>query len=182
MKRINYIPLYTYEDYRQWKGEWELIGGHPHAMSPSASFRHQKTSASIIHSLTGLLDGTDCCRKGCTAVADVDWIVDDDTVVRPDVMIVCGKITEHYLHFPPALIVEILSPSTALKDRNIKHNLYEAQGVRYYILVEPDTLSAQVLELVDGEYVENGSLTDFVLANGCTLNWDVREVLASIED
>lgn len=182
MKAFNYIPLYTYEDYRQWEGDWELIGGHPHAMSPSASFRHQKVSARIIHALTGLLDDVDNCKKRCTAVADVDWIVDDDTVVRPDVMIVCGTIAERYLRFPPALIVEILSPSTALKDRNIKFNLYQEQGVRYYILVEPETRSAQVMELRNGEYVENSALSRFTLGEGCILEWDVKEVLSFIED
>ena len=53
-------------------------------------------------------------------------------------MIVCGKIKNDYLTFPPNLILEISSPSTRMKDRNTKYNLYEMCGVKYYIIADPE--------------------------------------------
>jgi Uma2 family endonuclease len=56
----------------------------------------------------------------CVVFTELDWKISKETVVRPDVMIVCGKIETDYLEFPPVLIVEILSPASLVKDRNIK--------------------------------------------------------------
>lgn len=50
--------------------------------------------------------------------------MEEDTVVQPDVLIVCKPITKNFLDFPANLVVEILSPSTVLKDRNSKILLY----------------------------------------------------------
>lgn len=38
---IKILPHYTYEDYRQWERQWELIDGIPFAMSPAPTPRHQ---------------------------------------------------------------------------------------------------------------------------------------------
>jgi hypothetical protein len=32
---VKILPYYTYEDYVQWEGKWELIDGIPYAMSPA---------------------------------------------------------------------------------------------------------------------------------------------------
>ncbi|WP_066323347.1 Uma2 family endonuclease [Anoxybacteroides amylolyticum] len=47
-------------------------------------------------------------------------------IVQPDLLVVCDKqkITEKSCDGPPDLTIEVLSPSTALKDRNEKYNLY----------------------------------------------------------
>lgn len=42
-----HLPHYTYSEYVQWEGRWELIGGIPFAMSPQPSFRHQRVSRRI---------------------------------------------------------------------------------------------------------------------------------------
>jgi len=41
------LPHYTYEDYSNWEGRWELIQGIPYAMSPSPSYTHQRISQKI---------------------------------------------------------------------------------------------------------------------------------------
>ena len=68
---------------------------------------------------------------------ETDWIVADDTVVRPDVVIVCGEFPERHIMAPPRLIVEILSPTTEEKDRTAKRDLYAFQAVEYYLIVDP---------------------------------------------
>jgi hypothetical protein len=39
---IKILPHYTYSDYEQWEGQWELIDGIPYAMSPLPVPKHQK--------------------------------------------------------------------------------------------------------------------------------------------
>ncbi len=39
--KIEYLPKYKYDDYKQWEGKWELIHGIPYAMSPALGFEHQ---------------------------------------------------------------------------------------------------------------------------------------------
>lgn len=72
----------------------------------------------------------------CEVLYKTDWRVTEDTVVRPDVMVVCETIQENFVTAPPSLILGILSPSTVLKDRNTKFNLYKACGVRYCLIAD----------------------------------------------
>ena len=46
----------------------------------------------------------------------------------------------------------MISPATALKDRHTKYSLYESQGIKYYLLVSPDTEEAEIFELENGSY------------------------------
>ncbi len=89
----------------------------------------------------------------CRTLMPVDWQIDEHTVVQPDVLVVCGADIEgEKLIIPPVLVFEILSPSTARKDRTIKYQLYKDAGVRYYCLGDPETSSAEVFELKDKNY------------------------------
>ena len=60
-------------------------------------------------------------------------------VVQPDVFVVCDekKITEANIHGSPDLIIEVLSPAIALKDKREKKALYEKHGIKEYIIVDP---------------------------------------------
>lgn len=82
----------------------------------------------------------------------VDYRVADDIILQPDLLIVCNKIEKNYLDFPPVLLAEILSPSTQLKDRHTKFQIYQSQGVKYYLIVSPDTEEIEVYELENNEY------------------------------
>lgn len=48
---IKILPNYTYADYSQWEGRWELIEGIPHSMIPVPNMRHQWVSANLIAEL-----------------------------------------------------------------------------------------------------------------------------------
>ena len=56
-------------------------------------------------------------------------------------------ITEANIQGTPDLVVEVLSPSTADRDRQLKLGLYARFGVREYWIVDPIEESVQVLEL-----------------------------------
>ena len=88
---------------------------------------------------------------GCNVYQAIDWIINDDTILQPDVLIVCGEI-KHLLDFAPVLVVEILSKATALKDRNNKFHIYEKQGVKYYLIINPENEMEEIYELNEGIY------------------------------
>jgi Uma2 family endonuclease len=179
MKAIDYIPLYTYKDYQLWQGDWELIHGYPHAMSPSPVRKHQLIVGKLNSQFNRLFETKNGCGN-CEVYSDLDWIVNDSTVVRPDVMIACGKFDD-FLNFPPVLVIEVLSNSTSMKDRNIKYNLYKAQKVNYYILINPDNRVTEIFEWRDGDYVLSSECKAFVLDKNCTLEFDIADFISLLK-
>ncbi len=145
------LPHYTYKDYIQWEGAWELIQGIPYAMTPAPKIRHQRLSTKITQYLGELLK--DC--NECEALLPVDWQISEDTVVQPDVLVVCPdsrNIGDEKLEITPVLIFEVLSSSTSQKDKVVKYQLYENAGVTYYCLVDPVSISASVYVLENEKY------------------------------
>ena len=163
------IPHYTYDDWVIWEGKWELIEGHPIAMSPTPVPAHQRAAAEIRTELTLALRKANC--KECRAYDPLDYKISEDTILEPDILIVCGEIKKKYLDFPPALVVEILSPSTALKDRHTKYELYEKQGVKYYLIVDADKKTIEVYELSGKKYRKQSKSASnkFHLADDCII-------------
>jgi Uma2 family endonuclease len=68
------------------------------------------------------------------------------------VLIVCDKIEKKFLDFSPTLVVEVLSPSTASKDRGEKMELYQSQAVKYYLIIDPQFNKIEVYELIENHY------------------------------
>lgn len=150
------LPHYTYKDYSQWEGRWEVIHGIPYAMTPSPRMRHQRLSMIIAFQLNELLGTCGICQT----YQAIDWQITDDTIVQPDILVVCGDFEEREkLLVPPALVIEILSPSTARKDKIVKYELYQNAGVKYYCMVEPDPFSVAVFTLQNEEYLQTEDFT-----------------------
>ena len=155
---------YTWDDYRAWDdGErWELIAGEPYCMSPAPTSRHQAIVTDLAAVLHRRLEGGPCR----TFVSPIDVKLSRDDVVQPDVVVVCDRsqILETHVEGPPALVVEILSPSTQRHDRVRKLRLYARSGVREYWLVHPYPAVVEVLELggdgyrIAGVYTEGETL------------------------
>jgi Uma2 family endonuclease len=110
----------------------------------------------------------------------LDWIVQSDTVVRPDVMVVCGAQPKRHLEKPPVLTIEILSESTADKDRHAKRELYENNRVKHYVIADVSEKSLQWLELQsDGKYedvstrISNGQFC-MSLEDGCDIRIECK--------
>jgi len=73
----------------------------------------------------------------------------------PDVAVVdASSFDTLYQEQPPALAIEVSSPSTRIYDRNRKKDVYEGFGIPSYWIVEPDRDSPRliVFELSDGKY------------------------------
>ena len=139
-------PKYTYEDYKLWEGDWELIGGYPFAMAPSPMGRHQKVMMRL-----GTIFHEELEECECEVYPELDWIINEKTVVRPDLAIYCEDV-EEYPKTTPKIVVEIVSKSTADKDEEIKFGLYEQEGVEYYVLAYPEFGKVRIFKLEDGKY------------------------------
>ena len=140
---------YTYDDYKNWEGDWELIEGLPVSMAPAPMRIHQQLAREIFFMLQEELR-EEC--ESCELLYEIDWKISQESVVRPDIVLTCDDDGEAYLTKAPKIIFEILSPSTAKKDETVKFDLYEAEGVQYYILVYPDDLKAKAYTLKEGKY------------------------------
>ena len=174
---IEDLPHYSYDDYKLWEGDWELIRGIPYALAPSPSWQHQHFGAVFITAFIEALKKTQA-DNDCKVLYSCDWIVNNDTVVRPDVMIVCDKIEGDYPTKPPILILEILSPQSILKDRNTKFNLYQSYGVNYYLLANVERQQVEVFVLNNNRYEQAENITSFVLTNTCTIQVNLQDLFS----
>ena len=148
----------TYTDFCEWGDDgqrWELVDGMPYLMA-SASTKHQDVSGNLIWKFREHLHG-----KKCKTFADLDvrlnWDKADDTVFRPDLLVICNsdKIGDSFINGAPDLIIEILSPSTKKHDITTKFVKYREAGVKELWYVDPDTQVVQVFKLEKGEYLAN---------------------------
>ena len=145
---------FTYRDYLLLpeQDRRELIEGDFYAV-PAPSFRHQTISRDLG---TLLWDFVKTNNLGVVLWAPVDVVLSEESVVQPDILFVSNErreiITEDNIHGAPDLAVEILSPSTADRDKELKLRLYAQAGVREYWIVDPDERSVQVMELGSSGY------------------------------
>jgi Uma2 family endonuclease len=173
MSNLELLTRYTYDDYCQWEGDWELIEGIPVSMAPAPMRIHQQIARELFLALNALEE----CE--CEVLYEIDWKLANDTVLRPDIVLICDDEHERYLTKAPKVIIEILSPSTAQKDERVKFNIYEAEKVEYYILVYPDDLKAKVYKINNHKYTKVGDFTKEKLEFediGCELSVDFKEV------
>lgn len=151
---------YTYADLMDWDGEtrYELYNGQPVALA-SPSFTHQRVCAELFAQLHEYLRGKSCRVlyapfDVCLFAEEKDQPEDIETVIQPDVFVVCDpkNLSEQRCNGAPDLIIEVLSPSTRRRDRLTKFDLYQRAGVREYWIVDPEAQIVQVHLLEDGRY------------------------------
>ena len=171
---LKYYQRYTVAEWEHWQDRWELINGFPYAMSPMPTSFHQNINGKILHQLYNLLD--DC--NSCKVYLPINWKVDNETVVHPDISVVCPGFEGTYLEYAPKIIFEILSPSTVLKDRNQKFDLYEAQQVEQYVIVNPESETAEIYFLENNKYkkVFENREGIFVFETECKIDFDFVKI------
>ena len=146
------VEYYSYEEYCQWEGDWELIDGVPLAIAPAPMINHQVIAGEILFELKS---STGNCKE-CLVFGEADWKVNDDTVVKPDVVLICNETNDAYMTKAPEIIVEVISKSTAKRDEKTKFKLYEKEKVKYYVIVYPDDFKAKIYRLENGNYTKEG--------------------------
>ncbi len=151
---------FTYDDYCRLPADrrYELIDGEFYAMAPAPGRAHQKC---LIRLFRYLDDWIGKRRLGEILVAPFDVILSEHDTMQPDLLYVAnanrGIITERACEGAPDLVVEILSPATAGRDRGLKRERYAAFGVREYWLVDPAAGTVEVLTWAEGEYLSLGT-------------------------
>jgi Uma2 family endonuclease len=146
---------FTYADYLSWPDDerWELINGTAYDMSPAPSRRHQDILRELSLQIAGFLQDKPC--RIYYAPFDVRLPEGNETekeiktVVQPDLVIICDekKLDDKGCIGAPDIIIEILSPATAVKDKIEKFSIYEKHKVKEYWLVEPSDNTVMVFTL-----------------------------------
>ena len=149
---------YTFADCLTWSENEriEIINGEAVMMAPPTRI-HQEILMELSRQLANFLEGKKCkVYPAPFAVRlfekDGDTPEDVDTMVEPDISVVCDhdKLDKHGCKGAPDLVVEVLSPSTQRHDRLVKLDLYQRAGVREYWIVDPDSSTVQVFMLKNG--------------------------------
>ncbi len=153
---IAYIEHYTYEDYKHWEGEWELINGIPYAMAPAPVKKHQLIAGSILSQFFTQLE--DC--PYCDVLMEEDYKISEDTILKPDISVVCRDLNPNFISKAPEIIVEVISPVTSKRDEELKFSIYEKEKVKYYMLVYPDELKAKIFTLKEDKFSKIGDFFD----------------------
>lgn len=122
---------------RETPERYELIDGVV-VMSPSAAGDHNEVLVAIVAQLYAYASASRAAR----VFAETDIRFADDKVYRPDISLyrrerLPGRVK--HLSQLPDLIVEVLSPATALLDLNKKREDYERFGVGEYWIADPET-------------------------------------------
>ncbi|ADG06450.1 Uma2 family endonuclease [Kyrpidia tusciae] len=131
---------------------YEVIDGVVYDMTPPPSTAHQRASNRIYILFANHLRGKTC--EAFHAPFGVWFNERDDEHVEPDITVVCDplKIREKGCVGTPDLIVEVLSPNTAAKDRTVKLRRYQRAGVREYWIVDPVHKTVEVYRLEDNVF------------------------------
>jgi len=151
--------LWTYKEYKEWElnpGErFELIDGIAYAMA-GPNTEHQLISSILHGEFYNFLKGKKC--KVFCAPFDVRLFYEDDesddTVVQPDVVVICdpGKLGKEGCQGAPDLVIEILSPSNTAIEMSRKLKLYRDAGVLEYWVVDPEVKNIQIYHFEDEHY------------------------------
>jgi Uma2 family endonuclease len=152
----------TYEDYVALPDDgrhYELHEGEL-SVTPSPGLDHQK----ILGNLFVLLRGhVRTGRLGEVFVAPVDCILENTTIVQPDIVFVDtarrSVMSQRGIEGSPTLAVEIISPSTVGIDRRRKLQLYARYAVPYYWIVDPVGRTIEANQLTGEHYHEAGVLS-----------------------
>ena len=132
----------TYDDFLLFPDDGlrhEIIDGE-HYVTAAPNLRHQDLVGRLFLSIGAFVE--DRPEKGRAFLSPFDVVFSFHDIVEPDLIFVAPDqfeiLTEKNIQGTPALVVEILSPSTRKRDRELKRILYDRTGVREYWLVDPD--------------------------------------------
>jgi len=119
----------------------ELIDG-VHYVTPSPRIPHQVLVGRIFVAIANFLAVHQ--HLGRVFLSPVDVVMSEHDLVVPDLLFVTRDqqsiLTDANVQGVPALVVEVLSPSTRRRDEGIKRKLFDQKGVREYWVVDPKAM------------------------------------------
>lgn len=135
---------------------YEIIGGEK-IMAPAANTIHNALGGRLYMFIGTYLDAKEL---GYCFTDSVDIHFPDGSLFKPDFSIVLKENKQIInwsgdIYGVPDMVVEVLSYSTRRKDLTIKKDIYEANGVREYWIIDPWAKVIDVYLLRDGKYFLN---------------------------
>ena len=116
----------------------ELLDG-VHVVTPAPALPHQHLVGQVFLALNRALEGRDDLLV-FTSPADI--VLGPKTLVQPDVFVIAhdpGRPPKRWADVGvPVQGIEVLSPSTASRDRGSKRRIYQRAGVDEYWIVDLD--------------------------------------------
>jgi Uma2 family endonuclease len=178
---------HSYADYLIWSATSgnEVIDGVAYVREPPAPSRsHQEIVVELCRQVTNSLEGKP--DRAYVAPFDVRLSKDSadgddqiDTVVQPDLLIVCDlqKLDDRGMRGAPDWIAEVLSPATASYDRTIKLSAYERAGVSEVWLIDPSDRTVTIHRIAGRRYappmvLELRGRTAITAVPGISIDWD----------
>ncbi len=133
------------------RNRYELINGETYMMS-SPGVSHVRVNGNLHKIFGNYLAG-----KRCEPFNQFNVFFSETDHFIPDEIIVCNPdiVEDDVVHGTPDLVVEILSKSTARKDKNEKFFKYEQYGVKEYWIVDPFSKSVDVYHLINDKLVRD---------------------------
>jgi Uma2 family endonuclease len=110
------------------------------------------------------IEKANCC---CEVYTNLDWIVSHDTVIRPDMMVVCGAQPQRHLEKTPALLAEVLSETTRNRDLLAKRGICHQQRVPNYLIIDPDAKSVERIYAMGTRVYGDNDLVEIELDESC---------------
>ena len=158
------LTNYTAADYYAMTEEEriELIEGVIYDQA-SPNRRHQDISGLLFRRIADYIDAKGGKCRVYPAPFDVQ--LSEDTVVVPDISVICDpdKLTKQGCNGAPDWIIEIVSPNNAKRDYLQKLLIYNRAGVREYWIVDPEDESILVYDLTGEKMIaQTYSMTDTV--------------------
>src|SRR5271165_3589388 len=132
-------------EFLEWEERQELRyefdGVEPSAMA-GATATHSDIQRNLTIAVGSRLRGKPCKFHG----SDLKILVGENSCRYPDGMVVCSPVAPNATTVPdPVVIFEVLSPSTAAKDRIVKAREYQATpSVKRYVMLEQARIGATV--------------------------------------
>jgi Uma2 family endonuclease len=144
---------------------YEIIDGVLYMTTAPSPF-HQWIIRQIVRALFQQIDDQ---SFGVTLFAPIGVFMPGCDPVQPDVLVIrtadLGIINDRRVNGVPALLIEVLSPSTATVDLRVKRHAYARAGVPEYWIVRPaerDVLVCTQPDAALGDYAQ----TDHALPDG----------------
>ena len=149
----------AWEERQPMRHEFDGFG--PVAMT-GGTFGHAAIQRNLAIGVGGRLRGKPCQFLG----SDLKIEVGDGHIRYPDGMVVCSPVERAatVVH-EPVVVFEVLSPSTAAKDRIVKAREYQATpSIRRYVMLEQDSVGATVYARAGDSWTHEILIENSVLA------------------
>jgi Uma2 family endonuclease len=135
------VPRYTADEIRHFPDDrlrHEVIRGELF-VTPAPGTHHQRAVLELAHRLHDYLQ-THGLGEVLPAPFEVQFA--EDSAVQPDVLVILEsqrqRLSGERFYGPPALVIEVVSYSSKRTDRLQKRELYLAEGVAEYWVVDPE--------------------------------------------